>query len=135
MNTPIYNGLLQSDLDCDGFGLVNFSGSSGGEIAQNPQDADYTFVLGDSGKHIFHDSATPHTYTIPANASVEFDVGTAITIVNNNGAGDITLAITSDTLRRGDGTAGTGSRTIGADSIVTLLKTKSTEWVLGGVFG
>lgn len=133
MNTPIYNGVLQSDLDFAGFSAVN-AGALGGEITQNPQDGDYTFVLGDAGKHIFHDSATPHTYTIPANASVEFEVGTAITIVNNSGAGAITLSITSDTLRRGDGTAGTGSRTIAASSIATILKTKDTEWVLGGVF-
>lgn len=134
MNTPIYNGILQSDLDFAGFSAVNTGSIGGGEITQNPQDDNYTFVLGDSGKHIFHASATPHTYTIPANASVAFDVGSAITIVNNSGAGDITLSITSDTLRRGDGTAGTGSRTIPADSIATLLKTKTTEWMLGGVF-
>lgn len=101
---------------------------------QNAKNVDYTLALTDAGKHIFHDSATPHTWTIPANGSVAFPIGTIITLVNNTGGGDITLVITTDTLRRGDGTAGTGSRTITADSIATILKTKTQEWLLGGVF-
>jgi hypothetical protein len=133
MITPIYTGRLQSDLDCAGFNLLN-PGVGSDEITQNLQNNDYTFVLSDSGKHIFHDSATPHTYKIPANLSVAFAIGTAITIVNNTGAGAITLIIFNDTLRRGDGTTGTGSRTISANSIATVLKTKATEWFITGVF-
>lgn len=105
-----------------------------GVITQNPQATNYTLALADSGKHIFHDSATAHTYTIPANSSVAFPIGTTITLVNNTGGGVVTLAITTDTLRRGDGTAGTGSRTISADSVATILKTKSTEWMITGKF-
>lgn len=101
---------------------------------QNIQNAAYTLVLTDAGKHIFHDEVTARTWTIPANGSVAFPIGTIITLVNNNGAGNITLAITTDTLRRGDGTAGTGSRTITPDSIATILKSKATEWQICGVF-
>ena len=117
MKTPIKNPIFQD-----------------GDIPQNVQSGSYQFVISDAGKHVFHDSATPHTYTIPANASVPFLVGATITIVNNNGAGVITLAITSDTLRRGDGVAGTGSRTIPANAIATIIKTKATEWMIGGAF-
>jgi len=104
------------------------------ELLQNAQNSAYTFVLGDAGKHIFHDEATPRTYTIPANASVAYPLGTTITVVNNVSAGAITLAITTDTLRRGDGTAGTGSRTIPETAIATIVKTKTTEWMIAGVF-
>jgi hypothetical protein len=104
------------------------------DLPQNVQNAAYTLVLGDAGKHIFHDEATARVYTIPANASVAFPIGTTVTIVNNTGAGAITLSITTDTLRRGDGTAGTGSRTISADAIATILKTKTTEWIITGIF-
>lgn len=103
-------------------------------IPQNAQNTAYTFVLADAGKHIFHDEVTARVYTIPANATVAFPIGTVITIINNNGAGAITLSITTDTLRRGDGTAGTGSRTIGADRVASIIKTKSTEWVITGSF-
>lgn len=116
-------------------GNVGATGAAGPTgLPQNAQNAAYTLVIGDAGKHIFHDEVTARVYTIPANASVAFAVGDTVTIVNNNGAGAITLSITSDTLRRGDGTAGTGSRTIPADAIATILKTKTTEWLITGVF-
>jgi hypothetical protein len=103
-------------------------------VPQNLQNAAYTFALSDAGGQVFHDEATARVWSIPANASVPFPVGTAITLVNNAGTGDITLAITTDTLRRGDGVAGTGSRTIKASSIATILKTKATEWLVAGSF-
>lgn len=100
----------------------------------NAQPNDYTFVLADAGKTIYHAHATPHTYTIPANGSVAYGTGTLITILNANGSGDITLAITTDTLRKGSGTAGTGSRTIPADSIAFIEKATSTVWYVGGYY-
>lgn len=100
----------------------------------NPQPNDYTFVLGDAGKTIYHAHATPHTYTIPAHASVAYPTGTIITILNANGSGDITLAITTDTLRKGSGTAGAGSRTIPADSIAFIELATTTIWYIGGYY-
>lgn len=99
----------------------------------NSQSAAYTFVLGDRGKVILHPSAdtTARTFTIPANASVAYPVGTVITIVNQNGAGTITLAITSDTMRLA-GVGSTGSRSIAANGIASLIKLAATEWIVGG---
>jgi len=104
-----------------------------GQVPQNSQSADYTCVLADAGKHILHPSAdtTARTFTIPANASVAYPVGAALTFVNQNGAGVVTLAITSDTLRwAGEGT--TGSRTLAANAMVTALKIGPTEWMISG---
>lgn len=98
------------------------------------QDGTYTFGFGDEGGIIRHTSATPHTYTIPANGTTAFPVGTAITVINEPGAGNLTIAITTDTLNRGDGVAGTGSRTVAANAIVTLIKTSSTTWMITGTF-
>jgi hypothetical protein len=103
-------------------------------IPQNSQSAAYTLVIGDSGKHILHPSADTYarTYTIPANSSVAFPIGTAVTFVNQNGAGDITIAITTDTMRlAGAGT--TGSRTLAANGTATALKVTATEWLISGV--
>lgn len=97
----------------------------------------YAFPLAAAGSAIYHDEASTRTYTIPANASVAHPIGTMFIIDNtgNSGAaGTITLAITSDTLRRGDGTSGTGSRTIAAGQVAVIRKTKSTEWVITGTF-
>lgn len=103
------------------------------QIEQNSQSGAYTMVLADAGKHILHPSAdtTARIFTIPANSSVAYPVGTAITIVNQNAAGVVTIAITSDTMRlAGAGT--TGSRTLAANGVATALKITSTEWIISG---
>jgi hypothetical protein len=103
-------------------------------IPQNSQSAAYTLVLSDAGKHILHPSAdtTVRTFTIPANGSVAFPVGTAITFINQDSAGELTIAITTDTMRlAGDGA--TGSRTLDANGVATCIKVTSTEWIISGV--
>jgi hypothetical protein len=102
-------------------------------IVQNSQSAAYGLVLGDAQKHIFHPSAdtTARVWTIPANASVAYPVGTAITFINQNGAGVITISITTDTMRlAGAGT--TGSRTLAANGMATAVKVTTTEWIISG---
>ena len=102
-------------------------------LPQNSQGAAYTLVLADSGKHILHPSAdtTARTFTIPANGSVAFPVGTAVTFINQNAAGVVTIAITTDTMRlAGAGT--TGSRTLAANGVATAIKLTSTEWIISG---
>lgn len=102
-------------------------------IEQNSQSAAYTAVLSDGGKHLLHPSAdtTARTFTIPANSSVAYPIGTAITFVNQNAAGVMTIAITTDTMRlAGAGT--TGSRSLAANGMATALKITSTEWIISG---
>ena len=97
-------------------------------IPQNSQSAAYTAVLADSGKHIYHPSAdtTARIRTIPANASVAYPIGTAITFVNDTSAWVITIAITTDTLVLAwAGT--TGSRTLAANGVATATKVTATR--------
>jgi hypothetical protein len=115
-------------LSVDGTVAVGFR-----TIPQNSQSDAYTLVLADSGKHILHPTAdtTARTFTIPANGSVAYPVGTAITFINQNGAGVVTIAITTDTMRlAGAGT--TGSRTLAANGVATAIKLTSTEWIISG---
>lgn len=102
-------------------------------IPQNSQSSAYTLVAADSGKQIFHPSAdtTARTWTIPANSSVAFEIGTAITFINQNGAGVITISITTDTMRLA-GTGTTGNRTLAANGVATAIKIASTEWIISG---
>lgn len=103
------------------------------ELPQNSKSAAYTTVMEDSGKHILHPSAdtTARTFTIDSNANVAYPLGTAITVVNQNAGGVITIAITSDTMRlAGAGT--TGSRTLAANGIATAIKITTTEWIISG---
>ena len=98
------------------------------------KSADYTFVLADANNSFLHPAAdtTGRTWTIPANGSVAYPVGTVLTFINENAAGSLTIAITSDTLRLG-GTTSTGSRTLAANGMATAIKITSTVWYISGV--
>lgn len=101
------------------------------EVPQNSQSAAYTAVLSDTAKHIFHPVGdnNARTFTIPANSSVAYPVGTTLSFVNK--VNTVTIAITTDTLTlAGAGT--TGSRTLAANGIATALKITSTEWMISG---
>jgi hypothetical protein len=97
----------------------------------NSQSADYTLVLADSGKTIFHPVADDNarTFTIPANSSVAYAVGTVVTFVNL--INTVTIAITTDTMYlAGAGT--TGSRTLAEYGVASAVKVASTTWVISG---
>lgn len=95
----------------------------------NTQDATYTTVMSDAGKCLYHTSASTHTWTIDSNANVAYPIGTILTFSNENGGGNVTIAITSDTLRWG---SSTGSRTLAANGTASALKVTSTVWRLTG---
>lgn len=131
LTLPSADGASGEVLSTNGSGTLSFASIT--TIPQNSQSAAYTLVLGDAGKHIFHPSAdtTARNWTIPANASVAYPIGTAITFVNQDSAGVITISITSDTMRlAGAGT--TGSRTLAANGVATAIKVTSTEWIISG---
>ena len=101
-------------------------------IPQNSQSAAYTLVLADAGKHIFHPSgdANARTYTIPANSSVAYPIGTALTFINMTSQ-VVTIAITTDTMYLS--TAGTtGSRSLAQYGSATAIKLTSTTWLISG---
>lgn len=97
----------------------------------NSQTADYTLVLADSGKTVLHaiSDDNPRTFTIPANSSVAYPVGTVVTFVNL--INDVTIAITTDTMYLG-GDGSTGSRTLAAYGVASAVKVASTTWVISG---
>jgi hypothetical protein len=100
-------------------------------LPQNSQSAAYTTISTDAQKHILHPVSdnNARTFTIAANASVAYPIGTAITFINR--INTVTIAINSDTLILA-GTGSTGSRTLGANGIATAIKTAATEWVISG---
>ena len=97
------------------------------DVPQNSQTTSYQLVLTDRGKHI---SITTGGITVPANGTVAFGIGSAVTIVNDSGSTQ-TIAITTDTMTLA-GTATTGTRTIAANGIATLLKIAATRWLISG---
>ena len=100
-------------------------------IPHNTQSAAYTLVLGDSWKCIDHPAsdATGRTYTIPANSSVAYPIGTAITF-SNMSVGNVTIAINTDTLYNSSWS--TWSRTLAQYWTATAVKKTSTTWLITG---
>jgi hypothetical protein len=128
-NTGFYNGGNNDVWIAEG-GSGNPVGYR--NIPQNSQSGNYTAVLADSGKHLFHPNGggAGDTFTIPANASVAYPIGTVLTFVNRD-SNSISIAITSDTMVLA-GTTSTGTRTLAQNGIATAIKTESTIWMISG---
>lgn len=111
-----------------------FGGTLATITGVNPQSSAYTAVLADENGIIFHPASdtTARTWTIPANASVAYPVGTTLVFDNDIGAGALTIAITSDTLVLVGAAGSTGSRTIAAGGQATAYKATSTRWRING---
>lgn len=125
LGTPS-SGTLSS-CTVDGTDAVGFR-----NVPVNSQSAAYTLVLADSGKVILHPSsdANARTFTIPANSSVAYPVGTAITFINMTSQ-VVTIAITTDTMYLSS--AGTtGSRSLAQYGSATAIKITSTNWIISG---
>jgi hypothetical protein len=98
-------------------------------VPQNSKSVSYVTIASDSGKHLFT-STGGITFTIAANASVAYPLGTAITFVNTN-ASSITIAINSDTMTLAGSTT-TGSRTLAQNGVATAIKIGTTSWLISG---
>ena len=124
LGTPTSGQL--SNCTVDGTDAVGFRNTP-----VNSQSAAYTLVLADAGKTILHPIADDNarTFTIPANASVAYPVGTVISFVNL--INTVTIAITSDTMYLANDGA-TGSRTLAAYGMATAMKVSTTAWIISG---
>ena len=123
LGTPT-SGTL-SNCTVDGTDAVGFR-----NIPQNVQTGSYTLVAADSGKHIYRGSGSAATWTIPANSSVAYAIGTALTFINLS-ATSVSIAITSDTMYLSS--AGTtGTRTLAQYGSATAIKIASTTWIISG---
>ncbi len=126
LGTPASGNL--SSCTADGTDAVGFR-----NIPANSQSTAYTAVLADAGKSIDHPStdANARTFTIPANSSVAYPVGTALSFSNMTSQ-VVTIAITTDTMYLA-GTGTTGSRSLAQYGTATARKLTSTTWLISGV--
>lgn len=107
------------------------SEANASKITQIIKNAAHTTILTDAGKHLYHNEVTARTWTIDSNANVAYDIGTVLTFVNAFGSGNITIAITADTMYLG-GVGTTGSRTLIATGQASALKVEATVWIITG---
>ena len=114
-------------LTVDGTNTVGFI-----SIPQNAQTGSYTLVLSDAGKHIYHAAAAAAaTYTIPANSSVAYPIGTAISFINMS-SNVVSIAITTDTLTLSNAAGSTGTRSLAQYGTATAVKITATSWIISG---
>lgn len=98
------------------------------DAPSNAQSVDYTCVLGDRGK-LMNQSGSSKTFTIPANGSVAYPVGTVLSFTTTAAA--CSIAITTDTMYLA-GTSTTGTRTLALRGLATAVKVASTTWIISG---
>jgi hypothetical protein len=93
----------------------------------NNQTASYIAALSDANNIVTMNVATANTFTIPANATVNFPVGTAIVVIQL-GVGQVTLTaavgVTFDT--------SSSTTTRAQYSVTTLIQIATNIWVLAG---
>lgn len=106
--------------------------NAGGSV--NSQSVNYTTTLADGGENrvILHPSsdANARTFTIAANSSVAYDVGTVLIFINDS-ANALSIAINTDTLVF-EGAGTTGTRTLAQFGRAVATKIASTRWYITG---
>jgi len=90
-----------------------------------------TLALTDAGKHYYSTSAGDFTLTIPTNANVAFDTGTAISIVVQS-VGNILVNAASGVTLYMAGNSTAGNRVVSTYGMATLMKVASDTWFING---
>lgn len=101
-------------------------------VAQNTQNANYTLVAGDANKQIYKSNTTAYAWTVPANGSVPFPVGTTVTMINAGSSGAITITRDTGVAIMLAGTGTDSNKTLAAYGWATLIKVGTNTWFCGG---
>ena len=115
----------------------NISGNTAGfaigyrDIPQVSFTGNATIATTDAGRHYYSTLSTGNVLTIANNASQGFQVGAAITIINQ-GTGNITVAQGSGVTLYLAGNATSGNRTVATFGMATLVKVATDTWFING---
>jgi len=100
------------------------------DIPQIAFTSNVTLALTDAGKH-YYSANSANVITIPNNATVSFNIGTAISIVQQ-GSANLTVTPGSGVTLYLAGNSTVGSRTLGNYGMATLMKVASDTWFING---
>jgi hypothetical protein len=115
----------------------NVSGNTAGfaigyrDIPQVSFTGNATIATTDAGKHFYSTQSSNFTLTIANNASQGFQVGAAITVVNQ-GTGTISIAQGSGVTLYLAGNATAGNRSVATFGMATLIKVATDTWFING---
>ena len=91
-----------------------------------------SWVVTASGRHLYKTGDTGIFLTVPAQATQAAAIGTAITIVNDNLSGNITLGREAGVNLQLAGTFNNSDRTIAPGGLCTLMKVQENKWIVSG---
>lgn len=106
------------------------------QMTPNIQNGVYQFAIADQGNTVYHNSGSTPTWTIPANATINFPLGAAITLVVKHGAGVVTLTPASvvNLFQAGTGAGGTAvNRFLNQDTMAVIIQLETDYWQISGV--
>lgn len=115
----------------------NVSGNTAGyaigyrDIPQVSFTGNATIATTDAGKHFYSTQSSNYTLTIANNASQGFQVGAAITVVNQ-GTGTISIAQGSGVTLYLAGNATSGNRSVATFGMATIMKVATDTWFING---
>jgi hypothetical protein len=101
------------------------------DIPQVSFTANTTIATTDAGRHYYSTLSTGNVLTIANNASQGFQIGAAISIINQ-GTGNITVAQGSGVTLYLAGNATSGNRTVATFGMATLIKVATDTWFING---
>lgn len=119
------NGLVlpwNTGMMSDEYGLIR-------AVPTTTQNGTYTFVATDQGRARVKNDASAYTYTV--NNSVH-SAGDVLTVVNDNAAGNITIAQGAGVTLYLAGTATTGNRTVAPRGIATIFMVSASVGYVSG---
>jgi hypothetical protein len=132
---PVISGFSSvSAINLTAFGNIagNVNGYSIGyrDIPQVIFTSNATLSLTDAGKH-YYSANSANIITIPNNATVSFNIGTAVSIVQE-GTANLTITPDSGVTLYLAGNSTAGSRTLGNYGMATLMKVATDTWFING---
>lgn len=122
---PVVTGDIVTSTIWNGLPVYELSTQSG---------TTYTLASGDQyQKLLVFTSSSAKTVSIPTDATYDFPDGTAITILNNNAAGTLTIqAASSGTTTVSSAGATSTAPTVGAFKAAVCIKTGTNAWTVCG---
>lgn len=114
-----------------GFILLNVN-AVGLTPSVNTKNANYTFAISDAYNIVLHTDASVWSYTVPADATTNFAIGTSIEVINQSGNTLIIAPAGGVTLYQYGGFSGSGlvsgNITLNAASATFITKTAANTW-------
>lgn len=122
---PVVTGDIVTSTIWNGLPVYELSTKSG---------TTYTLASGDEyQKLLVFTNSSAKTVSIPTDATYDFPDGTAITILNNNASGDLTIqAASSGTTTVSSAGSTSAAPKVGAFKVAVAIKTGTNAWTVSG---